>query len=80
MKEETAIVNYYLRDPDKFKVLDLLAGINLTCQELEIIKLCELDGMSEKEAGEKINMSTSAITRGKRSAKHKIFKYLSKKQ
>lgn len=55
------------------KIADEVA---ITYEELEALRLTDLDGLSQKEAGEKMNISQSSISRHLEKARKKIAKAL----
>lgn len=50
--------------------------VALTFEELEAIRLTDLEGLTQQEAGEKMNISQSTISRDLERAHHKIAKAL----
>ena len=55
---------------------DISGEVTLTFEELEAIRLTDLEGLTQHEAGEKMNISQSTISRDLEVAHHKIAKAL----
>ncbi len=55
---------------------DIKDEVIITLEELEAIRLTDLEGKTQQEAGEKMNISQSSVSRHLDSAHHKIAKAL----
>lgn len=55
---------------------EITGEVALTFEELEAIRLTDLERLSQQEAGEKMNISQSSISRDLEEAHHKIAKAL----
>ena len=55
---------------------EVIGEIALTLEELEAIRLTDLEGLTQHEAGEKMNISQPSISRHLEAAHHKIAKAL----
>jgi predicted DNA-binding protein (UPF0251 family) len=55
---------------------DLAGEVAITLEELETIRLSDLEGLSQKEVGEKMNISQSSVSRHLEDAHRKIAKAL----
>jgi predicted DNA-binding protein (UPF0251 family) len=53
---------------------DLAGEVAITLEELETIRLSDLEGLPQKEVGEKMNISQSSVSRHLEDAHHKIAK------
>lgn len=52
--------------------LSLLKEVDLRHDELEVLKLCDCEGMEQKEAARKMNVSQSTLQRTLASARQKV--------
>ncbi len=62
--------------PRGIPLLDIKGEVIVTLEELEAIRLTDLEGLSQQEAGEKMKISQSSISRHLEQAHQKIAKAL----
>ena len=51
---------------------DIKGEVAISLEELEVIRLCDLEGKNQSETGEEMNISQSTVFRHRKSAHHKI--------
>ncbi|MFX0183291.1 MAG: DUF134 domain-containing protein [Candidatus Hodarchaeota archaeon] len=62
--------------PRGIPLKDILGEVAITLEELEAIRLTDMEGLSQKEAGEKMGISQSTVSRHLDEAHHKVAKAL----
>ncbi|MFX0209760.1 MAG: DUF134 domain-containing protein [Candidatus Hodarchaeota archaeon] len=62
--------------PRGIPLKDIAGEVDITLEELETIRLSDLEGLSQKEVGEKMNISQSTVSRHLEEVHRKIAKAL----
>ena len=60
--------------PEKNLLLLVLQNVNLKDKELQILELCFMNGLTEEEASEELNISVNGLQKIKRKAVEKVKK------